>query len=71
MMARYKTKVMTPREDTVVFRPISSDGSKDFHIPRKVAEELFNAGEIWGDATNGGYMPNPKSTYNVKQHRVK
>lgn len=70
-MSKYKTKVMTPSDDTVVFRPDSRDASKDYHIPRKIAEALFQAGEIHGDGTNGGYMPNPNSGYNVRQHRVK
>jgi len=55
---------------TVTFRPESRDGSKDYQIPRDVAKELWQNGSIWGDATNGGYMPNPKSNYNVRQHLV-
>lgn len=55
---------------TVTFRPDSRNGYKDYQIPRDVALDLFQRGEIWGDATNGGYMPNPKSKYNVRQHIV-
>lgn len=43
--------------DTATFRPDSRDGSQDFEIPRAIGRELFRAGKIAGDATNGGYMP--------------
>lgn len=59
-----------PKVVTVTFRPDSRNGYKDYQIPRDVARDLFERNEIWGDATNGGYMPNPKSTYNVRQHIV-
>lgn len=57
-------------KNTVTFRPDSQNGYKDFQIPHDVALALFQRGEIHGDATNGGYMPNPKSKYNVRQHMV-
>lgn len=58
------------RIDTVTFRPNSRNGSLDYQIPRDVALSLFKEGTIYGDATNDGYMPNPHSRYNVRQHRV-
>ncbi len=55
---------------TETFRPDSRDGSKDFQIERTVARELFNSGVIYWDATNGGYMPSPK-TGNLLSFRSK
>lgn len=54
---RTKKAPKVERIDTVTFRPDSRNGSKDFQIPRKLAEDLFGDGLIHGDATNGGYMP--------------
>lgn len=59
------------KEPLTTFRPVSSDASQDFKIPRHVAHDLYNRGEILMDTTNGGYCPHPKSTYNVRQHKVK
>lgn len=59
-----------PKIATVTFRPDSRNGYKDYQIPRDVALDLFARNMIWGDATNGGYMPNPKVNYNVRQHIV-
>lgn len=56
--------------NTVTFRPDSRNGSKDYQIPKDIAKRLFEEGVIYGDATNGGYMPNPNSNYNVRQHKV-
>ena len=69
-MPRRVRKPAAPKIDTVTFRPDSRDGSKDFEIPAEVARSLFEDGTIWGDATNGGMMPNPSSRYNVRQHLV-
>lgn len=68
-MPKHRTPA-TPPSNTVTFRPDSRNGYKDYQIPRAVAKDLFERGEIFGDGTNGGYMPNPKSTYNVRQHIV-
>lgn len=69
-MARRSKSPPEPKIETVTFRPDSRDGSKDFEIPTDIARKLFNEETIWGDATNGGFMPNPKSLYNVRQHIV-
>lgn len=66
-MARAKKSPSVP---SVIFRPDSRDGRKDYLIPRDVAERLFQEGHIWGDATNGGYMPNPNSRYDVSKHKL-
>jgi len=58
------------RVATVRFRPDSRNASNDYDIPYDVAQRLFKANEIHGDATNGGYMPNPSSRYDVRQHLV-
>jgi hypothetical protein len=58
------------RVATVRFRPDSRNASNDYDIPLDVAQRLFKEGTIYGDATNGGYMPNPSSRYDVRQHRV-
>ncbi len=55
---------------TVTFRPESRDARQDYQIPRDIAERLFREGTIYGDATNGGYMPNSNSHYDVRQHKV-
>jgi hypothetical protein len=49
-----------------IFRPDSRNGSKDFFIDREQAKKLFAEGVIYGDATNGGYMPSPKTPHNFK-----
>lgn len=54
--------------DTATFRPDSRDGSQDFEIPRTIGRELFRAGKIAGDATNGGYMPLDR--YIPREHAV-
>ena len=62
------------REDTVplaIFRPDSRDGGKDYMIPADVAKRLYQEGKIWGDATNGGYMPAKGVRYDVAQHKVR
>jgi hypothetical protein len=69
-MSRHPKRRPPERVATVRFRPDSRNASNDYDIPYSVAQLLFKEGEIWGDATNGGYMPNPKSRYDVRQHRV-
>jgi hypothetical protein len=69
-MSRYPKRRPPERVATVRFRPDSRNASNDYDIPLSVAQLLFKEGEIWGDATNGGYMPNPKSRYDVRQHLV-
>jgi hypothetical protein len=65
-----KKQPQAPAIRTAVFRPDSRDARKDFLIPLDVARDLYERGEIYGDATNGGYCPNPASNYNVRQHRI-
>lgn len=48
-------------EGTVIFRPDSRNGFKDFYIDAVVAQRLMQDSIIHGDATNGGYMPSPKT----------
>jgi hypothetical protein len=67
----YEYKRPNDSEELVIFRPDSRNSSLDYMIPRKVAEKLFQDNEIYGDATNGGYMPNPDSKYSVIQHKVR
>lgn len=50
----------------VIFRPDSRNGSKDYYIDASIAKELFRDGVIYGDATNGGYMPSPETPTNFK-----
>lgn len=52
--------------NTVIFRPDSRNGNKDFYIDAGVARELVRAGTIYGDATNGGYMPSPATPHNFQ-----
>jgi len=56
--------------DCVVFRPDSRNASKDYLVPRTVAEQLLREGRIYGDATNGGYMPKDGDGYDMRQHKV-
>ncbi len=62
-------------KDTVTFRPDSRNGYKDYYITYRDAKRPMLEGIIHGDATNGGYMPSPKTPaphvfkemYEVKQ----
>lgn len=59
-------KSKTKDEDLVIFRPDSRNGSKDYYIRREDANRMFRDGTIYGDATNGGYMPSPKTPANFR-----
>lgn len=56
-------------ENAVIFRPKSSDGSKDYYIDRSVANQMQRACIIAGDSTNGGFMPYPGKLFD--EHRFK
>lgn len=60
------------KEATVIFRPESRDARKDYRISLEAAKNLFSAGMISQDMTNGGYMPNSRTPSNfLKLYKIK